>query len=196
MTLTRYCTRIDSPVGSLTLVSDGRALIGLLFDVERAHARLAGAIEDAAAAPFAGVRTQLDEYFAGRRRAFEVPLALAGSEFQRRVWAGLQRIPYGETRSYGELARELGQPRAMRAVGLANGRNPIAIIVPCHRVIGADGSLTGFGGGLERKRWLLEHEGCIAPQLDLVPAGAQMRGSVTVKATPPASRLATPTAPE
>jgi methylated-DNA-[protein]-cysteine S-methyltransferase len=102
---------------------------------------------------------QLSEYFAGTRRTFHLPLRLQGTEFQQRVWRELTEIPYGETWSYGQLARRIGNPNASRAVGLANGRNPISILVPCHRVIGADGSLTGYGGGLERKQWLLAHEG-------------------------------------
>jgi methylated-DNA-[protein]-cysteine S-methyltransferase len=108
--------------------------------------------------PFADVRRQLSEYFDGERDEFDVPLGMTGTPFQRRVWQALQRIPYGETTTYGELARRLGRPSASRAVGLANGRNPIAVIVPCHRVIGSDGSLTGYGGGVERKRLLLELE--------------------------------------
>jgi methylated-DNA-[protein]-cysteine S-methyltransferase len=112
---------------------------------------------------FAEVRSQLTEYFDGRRREFDIPLGLVGNEFERRVWDALRRIPYGETVSYGEIAREIGSPSAARAVGLANGRNPIAVIVPCHRVIGADGSLTGFGGGLERKRLLLDLESGVLP---------------------------------
>jgi methylated-DNA-[protein]-cysteine S-methyltransferase len=108
---------------------------------------------------FGEVRAQLDEYFAGTRHEFDLDLDLVGSDWERRVWAALREIPYGETRSYGELATRLDHSiRAARAVGLANGRNPIAVIVPCHRVIGADGSLTGFGGGLERKRALLDLE--------------------------------------
>jgi methylated-DNA-[protein]-cysteine S-methyltransferase len=102
---------------------------------------------------------QLCEYFAGTRREFDLPLRMQGTEFQRRVWRSLTEIRYGETWSYGQLARRIDNPHASRAVGLANGSNPIAIVVPCHRVIGADGSLTGFGGGIERKRWLLAHEG-------------------------------------
>jgi methylated-DNA-[protein]-cysteine S-methyltransferase len=106
----------------------------------------------------AAVVDQLEAYFAGSRETFDVPLDLQGTDFQRRVWAGLLEIPYGETMSYGELARRVARPGASRAVGLANGRNPVAIIVPCHRVIGADGTLTGYGGGLDRKVWLLDHE--------------------------------------
>jgi methylated-DNA-[protein]-cysteine S-methyltransferase len=101
---------------------------------------------------------QLDAYFNGVLHTFEIPLDAVGSEFQQRVWRALRDIPYGETRSYGQIAASLGQPRASRAVGLANHQNPIAIVVPCHRVIGADGSLTGYGGGMNRKRWLLSHE--------------------------------------
>jgi methylated-DNA-[protein]-cysteine S-methyltransferase len=108
----------------------------------------------------APIRRAFEDYFAGDIRALErVPVATVGTEFQRKVWAALQRIPAGQTRSYGQLAAEIGEPDAARAVGLANGQNPIAIVIPCHRVIGADGSLTGFGGGLPRKRWLLTHEG-------------------------------------
>jgi methylated-DNA-[protein]-cysteine S-methyltransferase len=107
---------------------------------------------------FVGIVDQLEAYFAGELTTFDMPLKLSGTHFQLRVWSELQRIPYGETISYGELARRLGNPAAVRAVGLANGRNPITIVVPCHRVIGADGSLTGYGGGLERKAWLLDHE--------------------------------------
>jgi methylated-DNA-[protein]-cysteine S-methyltransferase len=102
---------------------------------------------------------QLTEYFAGTRREFDLPLRLQGTTFQTRVWRELSEIPYGQTWSYGQLAHRIEKPSASRAVGLANGRNPISILVPCHRVIGADGSLTGYGGGLERKRWLLAHEG-------------------------------------
>ena len=115
--------------------------------------------EDANANPLPEAVRQLRDYFAGSRREFDLPLRLAGTDFQRRVWGGLTEIRYGETWSYGQLAKRIGNPKASRAVGLANGRNPISILVPCHRVIGADGSLTGYGGGLERKRWLLAHEG-------------------------------------
>ncbi|MBP2327230.1 methylated-DNA-[protein]-cysteine S-methyltransferase [Kibdelosporangium banguiense] len=112
--------------------------------------------------PFGDVIIQLAEYFAGRRTEFTMPLTLRGTDFQRKVWAGLQQIPYGETWSYGQLADHLGRPTASRAVGLANGKNPIGVIVPCHRVVGANGSLTGYGGGLERKQFLLDFERGIA----------------------------------
>jgi methylated-DNA-[protein]-cysteine S-methyltransferase len=111
---------------------------------------------------------QLEEYFSGRRRHFDLPLDLHGTEFQKRCWRELLKIPYGETRSYAEIARAIGNPSAVRAVGLANGQNPIAIIVPCHRVIGSDGSLTGYGGGLDVKRRLLELEGALSSPLPVV----------------------------
>ncbi|MEP6769217.1 MAG: methylated-DNA--[protein]-cysteine S-methyltransferase [Acidobacteriota bacterium] len=113
----------------------------------------------AAGSPCEDVRRQLAEYFEGQRTSFDLPLAPAGTVFQRRVWEELVRIPFGERLTYGELARRLGRPAAFRAVGAANGANPIAIVIPCHRVVGSDGSLTGYGGGLPLKRWLLDHEG-------------------------------------
>ena len=145
---------LDSPIGPLSLVSDGALLVGLHFagwvppsaSVHRSDAVL---LETA---------RQLDAYFAGQLRTFDLPLAPRGTPFQLRVWSALRDIPFGEIRSYGQLAAAIGDPSAMRAVGAANGRNPIAIVVPCHRVIGADGSLTGFGGGIERKRFLLRFE--------------------------------------
>jgi methylated-DNA-[protein]-cysteine S-methyltransferase len=148
-------TVYQSPIGKLTLVSDGTALTHLDFEnAKRAapeHPRGTDKVLDLA-------RTELDAYFAGRLKAFAVPVRPHGSEFQRKCWAALQKIPYGATRTYGQQAAAVGNPNAMRAVGLANGRNPIAVIIPCHRVIGADGSLTGFGGGLERKQFLLALE--------------------------------------
>jgi methylated-DNA-[protein]-cysteine S-methyltransferase len=151
---------MPSPIGELLLTGDGDALTGVSFaSNKRGQPRTAVParwVRDDAA--LAAARTQLDEYFAGERVEFDLPLAPAGSPFQRRVWALLRAIGYGQTASYGDIARRLGQPNAARAVGLANGSNPIPVIVPCHRVIGADGSLTGFGGGLDRKRWLLAHE--------------------------------------
>ncbi|MGA2842418.1 MAG: methylated-DNA--[protein]-cysteine S-methyltransferase [Steroidobacteraceae bacterium] len=153
-------TTIDSPIGRLLLHSDGAALTGLYMDVPAHLPRGMDAwVEDRNAGPLPETIRQLGEYFAGRRREFDLPWRLHGTEFQQRVWNALMEIPYGATWSYGELAKRLGNPNASRAVGLANGRNPISILVPCHRVIGADGSLTGYGGGLERKRWLLAHEG-------------------------------------
>lgn len=150
-------TTIDSPIGLLTLTSREGVLTGVHMHNQR-HAPTLPATCERDDAPFARAVEQLRAYFAGELTEFDLPLQMHGTEFQRRVWAGLREIPYGETISYGELAERIGSPGASRAVGLANGRNPIAIIVPCHRVIGADGSLTGYGGGLDRKVWLLEHE--------------------------------------
>lgn len=155
-----FYTHVQSPIGRLLLVSDGESLTGLYMDTPHVPVPEAqGWREDAGANPLPAAARQLEEYFAGKRRAFDLPLHLDGSEFQKRVWRALLEIGYGETWSYGELARRVGNPKASRAVGLANGRNPISILVPCHRVIGADGTLTGYGGGLDRKRWLLAHEG-------------------------------------
>jgi methylated-DNA-[protein]-cysteine S-methyltransferase len=150
-------TTMESPVGTLTLTAvDGR-LTGLHMDGQR-HAPESSPDWERDDGGLADVVEQLEAYFAGSRSTFDVALDLQGTEFQRSVWAGLLEIPYGETISYGELARRVGRPGASRAVGLANGRNPVAIIVPCHRVIGANGTLTGYGGGLDRKVWLLDHE--------------------------------------
>lgn len=149
---------IESPVGPLHLTATRRGLTGIRFSVSR---RKDGAIseEPAAVRVLEATERQLAEYFAGTRREFDLPLAAAGTEFQLAAWQALQAIPYGLTISYGELARRIGRPRAVRAVGAANGANPIPIVIPCHRVIGADGRLTGFGGGLPVKRRLLELEG-------------------------------------
>jgi methylated-DNA-[protein]-cysteine S-methyltransferase len=153
----RFAT-VDSPIGELLLCGDSAALRGVwMQDPDRPRLPPPDWIEDPAA--FGAAAAQLAQYFAGERTAFDLPLAFdAGTPFQQQVWHELRRIPYGETISYGELARRVGRPDRARAVGGANGRNPIPVIVPCHRVIGADGSLVGFGGGLERKRILLELE--------------------------------------
>ena len=150
-------TTIESPIGELLLLGDGQTLCGLYMQDGRKPATINPSWEPSTA-PFAAVTEQLNEYFAAHRTVFDIPLAFEGAPFEREVWHALEEIPYGETVSYGEIARRVGQPSAARAVGLANGRNPIAVIVPCHRVIGADGTLTGYGGGLERKRLLLELE--------------------------------------
>jgi methylated-DNA-[protein]-cysteine S-methyltransferase len=162
MTNTMLYTTTESPIGELLLAGDGRALHRLdMREGKRPVAIDPSWTRDDGA--FAEVSRQLGEYFDGARRAFDVPLALAGNQFELRVWKALCEIPYGETASYGEIAKRIGEPGAPRAVGLANGRNPIAVIVPCHRVIGADGSLTGYGGGLERKRLLLDLESGVLP---------------------------------
>ncbi len=142
-----------TPVGDLLLTASEDALTGLWFGVQP----VPGSRDDSTPV-LAAARDQLGEYFAGERTSFDLPLAPSGTDFQLRVWEQLRLIPYGTTVSYGELARRLGAPSASRAVGAANGRNPIAIVVPCHRVIGADGSLTGFGGGMDAKRVLLDLE--------------------------------------
>ena len=150
-------TIVDTPIGPVGLVASDTAVSAVLFDGRRVRAEGGSPILDEAA-------RQLRAYFAGDLVSFDLPLELHGTEFQRRCWLALATIPYGQTVSYGEQARRLGLgPDSARAVGAANGRNPLPIILPCHRVIGADGSLTGFGGGLDVKRYLLEHEGALLP---------------------------------
>jgi methylated-DNA-[protein]-cysteine S-methyltransferase len=157
-----YWTSIDSPLGPLLLTADDVGLTRLHMDSEKygPSGPRPEWVEDTSA--FAEVRRQLDEYFARDRTDFDLALHPAGTPFQLEVWEALTTIPYGEVRSYGQIAEQLGRPGASRAVGLANGRNPIAVIVPCHRVIGAAGSLTGYGGGLHRKRLLLDLEAGVA----------------------------------
>ena len=156
MGLTCYRT-VDSPIGLLTLAGQGDCLTNLAMEASAHPPSDRGRWREDTAA-FPDVVAQLAAYFAGKRTGFEVALRPAGTSFQQRVWDALSEIPYGETRSYGEIARRIGQPGAARAVGLANGRNPIAVIVPCHRVIGANGALTGYAGGLQAKRALLDLE--------------------------------------
>jgi len=173
----RSHTVVDSPVGPITLLATDDRLTGLYLSERRYPPAAAqfgtpqfgtpqfgapqfgapqfGAPHDG---PFAAAAAQLSEYFAGRLTSFDLPVTMTGTSFQRLVWSALQDIPYGTTVSYGELAAAIGRPSAARAVGLASGRNPISIIVPCHRVVGSDGSLTGYGGGLERKRYLIALE--------------------------------------
>jgi len=153
----RCTTTVDSPIGRMMLVGSDEALEGLFMEP---HHEVADSREDPAA--FRRVTAQLEAWFAGERSDFDVPIAPRGTPFQLGVWQALREIPYGTTAGYGELAARLGNPKASRAVGLANGRNPISVIVPCHRVIGANGRLTGYAGGLERKRWLLSHEAAVS----------------------------------
>lgn len=148
---------VDSPIGPLVLVAQGDAVAGLFMDAHR-HAPDPATHGDRDDAVLPALREQLAAYFTGDLEEFDVRVDVAGTPFQQRVWQALRAIPYGRTWSYGELAQHVGQPTASRAVGLANGRNPVSIVVPCHRVIGSTGSLTGYGGGVERKRWLLAHE--------------------------------------
>ena len=156
MTTIRY-DDLHTPIGRLRLVADDEGLREVWFESGR-HRREPDPSWAHSPASLAFARVQLEEYFAGTRQLFDLPLHPLGTPFQLAVWRELARIPYGATRSYGELARRIGQPRAVRAVGAANGRNPLPIVLPCHRVIGADGSLTGFGGGLPTKRFLLAME--------------------------------------
>ena len=183
-----WTTVIDSPVGSLDLFADrDGALTHLLFRGEKRFPPLNLDLRTDPA-PFAEVISQLEDYFAGTRKDFDVLSAPRGSSFQREVWMALRDIPYGETWTYAKQAVAIGRPSAARAVGAANGRNPIGIVVPCHRVIGADGSLTGYGGGIDRKRWLLLHERNVLGQLRVTAPVAASQVSV-----PPAKRCtATP----
>ena len=155
-------TTVDSPLGPLTLSATDGFLTGLYMRGQR-HAPAEPAEHRRDDAWFADITGQIHAYFRGQLINFEVPVRLDGTQFQCDVWSHLRDIPYGETISYGELARRVGNPNASRAVGLANGRNPIAVIVPCHRVIGSNGQLTGYGGGLDRKTWLLDHEAAHRP---------------------------------
>lgn len=157
--MTTYYTRMDSPIESLLLASDGESLTSLFMLTQRHGPFFSETwIRDDNAKPFTEARKQLEAYFAGELTEFDLPLNPCGTEFQKQVWQELKTIPYGVTISYGELAKRVGNPNSSRAVGAANGRNPISIIVPCHRVIGSNGKLTGYGGGMERKEWLLAHE--------------------------------------
>ena len=162
----RSHTVIDSAVGPLTLVAEDGAIVGLYMNRQR-HRPQDGELGEVDPGgrqnePFTAAADQLDAYFAGTLTTFDLPLAPHGSHFQQRVWAALCEIPYGETESYGELAERIGSPGGARAVGLANGKNPIGIVIPCHRVVGANGALTGYGGGLDRKKQLLDLELAVA----------------------------------
>lgn len=155
----RFTVVEPTPIGPVSVVADGDEIVGVYMEVHKHGADPSEYGERADEDPLLvqAVR-QLSEYFAGRRTEFDLPLRPQGTDFQQRVWRALCDIPFGQTWSYGELAQHIGSPTASRAVGLANGRNPISIVIPCHRVIGANGSMTGYGGGIERKRWLLAHE--------------------------------------
>lgn len=163
-TLQTFTTTLPSPVGALSLAATDHALIALVWRRTSHATAFEGSIESPAHPLLVETARQLREYFAGSRRAFDVPLEFRGTDFQRRAWSALLTIPYGETRTYRQMAEQIGNPAAVRAVGAANGRNPISIIAPCHRVIGMNGDLTGFGGGLDAKAHLLSLE---APQLQL-----------------------------
>lgn len=167
-----FYTRIDSPVGPLLLAADSAGLRLIEFHAPRHPVPPGADWREGDSDVLRETQRQLDEYFDCRRRMFDLPLALHGTEFQRTVWQTLAAIPYGQTISYAQLASRVGRPTAMRAVGAANGRNPLPIVLPCHRVIGANGSLTGFGGGLPTKQFLLELEGALAPAEDLFAASS------------------------
>lgn len=158
--MTVFFTHLETPLCTLRLTSDGEALTGIYLLPDHRHApEITSEWQESPTLPiFQDAATQLTEYFAGHRTEFSLPLAAQGTDFQKRVWAELLQIPYGQTISYGELARRIGNPSASRAVGLANGKNPLSIVIPCHRVIGASGKLTGYGGGLPRKEALLALE--------------------------------------
>ena len=150
---------MDSPVGQLKLVANEHALVAILWDNENPkRVRLAELIEEVSHPILLNTQQQLIEYFSGQRKVFDIPLDFEGTDFQKKVWSALLTIPYGETRSYKQIAQQLGNEKAVRAVGAANGKNPISIIAPCHRVIGAGGALVGFAGGLDKKEILLRLE--------------------------------------
>lgn len=151
----------DSPIGRLLLAADDAGLRAIQFTQNRHPVKRDDDWREGSHPVLDAATAQLDEYFAGRRRQFDLPLAPRGTDFQRQVWNALRAIPYGQTRSYAQQAQAIGKPKAVRAVGAANGRNPLPIIVPCHRVIGAAGALTGFGGGLPTKQFLLRLEGAL-----------------------------------
>jgi methylated-DNA-[protein]-cysteine S-methyltransferase len=158
----RSRTVVESAVGPLTLVAEDGAIVGLYMDLQRHRPQDIDLGQpdprSREGEPFKTAADQLEAYFAGDLTRFTLPLAPCGTQFQQRVWAALQDIPYGQTESYGELAERIGSPGAARAVGLANGKNPIGIVIPCHRVVGSDGNLTGYGGGIQRKKMLLDLE--------------------------------------
>jgi methylated-DNA-[protein]-cysteine S-methyltransferase len=164
-TMQRYAAKIvDSPVGRLTLVASDQGLVAILWEKDNPRRVPLGEVVESDNHPvLLETQRQLQEYFAGRRQEFALPLHFRGTEFQRRVWSALLTIPYGQTRSYAQIAQQIGCPAAVRAVGAANGRNPLSIVAPCHRVVGSNGKLTGFAGGLEAKARLLslEHEGVL-----------------------------------
>lgn len=163
--MTLACMNMASPVGELTLVADTDGLMAILWpDDDPARVRIDQRVEANDHPILNETARQLAEYFAGQRKAFAIPLHFHGTDFQRHVWAALLTIPFGETRSYADIARAIGRPTATRAVGAANGRNPISIIAPCHRVVGSNGALTGFAGGVETKKFLLDLEGAAMPQ--------------------------------
>jgi methylated-DNA-[protein]-cysteine S-methyltransferase len=163
-----YSRIVDSPIGPLRLVANEDSLVAIWWEEENASGGPLPTVTETPQHPvLAETARQLAEYFAGRRKTFDLALHFAGTEFQRKVWSALLTIPFGETRSYGQIAAQIGHPSAVRAVGAANGQNPIPIIAPCHRVVGSTGKLVGFGGGLPRKVHLLTLEGALSAEIAL-----------------------------
>ena len=156
MASTSFYTTVKSPVGNITLISSGKGLSGVYLSGQDFSSRAARPLKNPKL--FTKAVKQLKEYFSGKRKDFNLPLASEGTVFQKQVWKKLRAIPYGQTQSYGEVAKAIKAPKASRAVGMANNKNPLCIVVPCHRVIGANGKLTGYAGGLRTKKWLLDHE--------------------------------------
>jgi methylated-DNA-[protein]-cysteine S-methyltransferase len=152
-----YTSTVHSPIGELLLVSGGESLCGIYMEAHNPAPRLTDPVTDDGGV-FPVVVEQLEEWFAGTRTEFDLPITTSGTEFQDAVWAELRRIPYGETTTYGDIAAAVGRPTSSRAVGAAVGRNPVSIVIPCHRVMGASGAITGYAGGVDRKRYLLDHE--------------------------------------
>jgi methylated-DNA-[protein]-cysteine S-methyltransferase len=180
---TWFSKHVDSPLGTLKLVATDAGLAAILWpNDDPARVRLGTPVEDGAHPVLLEAERQLREYFEGRRKVFDLKLDFNGTEFQRQVWAALLTIPYGETRSYAQIARQIGHPHAVRAVGAANGKNPISIVAPCHRVIGSTGKLTGFAGGLEAKAFLLALEG---PQTQPPVAGRALKRPPATEAVRP-----------
>lgn len=165
--MTTYVHAMPSPLGELTLLSDGTALTGLYMPSPKSAPQIDETWKRDAA-PLQSAVAQLEAYFAGELLTFDIPVTSKGTAFQQRVWSALREIPYGQTRSYRDIAEHIGAPKAVRAVGLANGRNPVSIVVPCHRVVGANGSLTGYGGGLHNKQLLLDLEKRVAGEPTLL----------------------------
>lgn len=170
-----YVCYTNTPIGRLRLESEGEAICGLYFPRHRHQDLALEAEESQGIAVLEDATRQLQEYFGGWRKQFDLPLAMKGTAFQKEVWQELLKIPYGETISYGQLAQRIGKEKAVRAVGLANGRNPISIVVPCHRVIGSNGTLTGYGGGLENKEYLLRLEGGLPLDTDGISSGGKRK---------------------
>ena len=170
-----HSTLLDSPLGPIYAEAGEKGICTLRFSQTSAGRDASALVRPALPTDLRELARQMEEYWAGARRAFDLPLDLRGTEFELRVWRAIAGVPFGQTRSYAEIARDAGAPRAFRAVGRAVGRNPVGLVVPCHRIVGSDGGLHGYGGGLERKRWLLEHEGHGAELFPEIPGLCAVR---------------------